>query len=289
MIKTTFFCWIAFLFCFQLQAQDLLVTLEGDSLNCQILKETKKEVTYKYKIKNQEFTTTISKMAVARIAYNYYTTSEVNNVSLINKPPKFQLGINVGWGYRIAPLDKGSINPGLHDHFKKLKSSLVIEPYIDFYFNDRFGIGLKHSMSTSKATLEDVQISLSSGNTYRGTLDDKIKISYTGPVFNFRIPKESITLLFRGSLGLIHYKNTLQVSNATGSDTFYLKGLSAGTFLEANVAFTMNNNLHLNAGIGLLSASLVSVELQDGSYTDSIDTEEDLSRIEFKVGISFGK
>jgi hypothetical protein len=86
------------LFTTSLHAQDLIVTNEGDSLNCKITKIKSENVFFTFKYKDEIRNTLLPINQVKYHQYNYFQQSEVPSDIVKNKEiyPRFRASINGG-------------------------------------------------------------------------------------------------------------------------------------------------------------------------------------------------
>jgi len=94
------------------RGQDLIVTTEGDSINCKITKAEPDYIYFTFKHKGEMRNTLLSVAQVKTYTYNYYSNSEVpSESSVTNFPyPRFRAAINGGWSYRTAKITSVKLN-----------------------------------------------------------------------------------------------------------------------------------------------------------------------------------
>src|SRR5690554_4359740 len=106
-----------------LYAQDLIVTTDGDSINCKITKVRADNIYFTFKHKDEIRSTLLPMTGVNTHQVDYYQTSEVPLEKIIGYKnyPQFRLALNGGFSYLTAPVAEGVPNY-LKDYVKELKS-----------------------------------------------------------------------------------------------------------------------------------------------------------------------
>ena len=97
-----------FLIISNIQAQDLIVTNSGDSINCKITKTTKDYVHFTFKYNEEIRNTLLPINQIAAQQKDYFSVSELPfNYTLKDVFPHFRVAIDGGWQYRTVKLASG--------------------------------------------------------------------------------------------------------------------------------------------------------------------------------------
>jgi len=98
MIRIFLFVFVAFLFISNLQAQDLIVTNSGDSINCKIIETTKDYVYFTFKHDTEIRNTLLPVNQITSQQKNYFSVSGVpENYPYKDIFPHFRIAVDGGW------------------------------------------------------------------------------------------------------------------------------------------------------------------------------------------------
>ncbi|MDR3339812.1 MAG: hypothetical protein LBT25_06960, partial [Candidatus Symbiothrix sp.] len=137
------------IFSISLQAQDLIVTGEGDSLNYKITKVKK------------------------------------DPISMKEIYPHFRLALTGGWSYLTARLSDDT-PAEFKDYSKELKSGFHYDVDFSYYFVEQLGVGFKYHEFLSSNKMDNVYATYPDGSTEYGSMSDDIRINFIGPFFSTR-------------------------------------------------------------------------------------------------------
>jgi len=190
--KMKFFLTIAYLavFIISLHAQDLIVTNQGDSLNCKITKVKRDYIYFTFKHNDEIRNTLLPNDQVVQYQKNYYSTAEVPADKIKGNEiyPHFRFAVSGGWSYRTVSLSS-SVPADFKDYMKKLKSGFNYELGLTYYFTEMLGAGLKYNEFLSSNEIGDVYVNYLDGTTEYGNMSDNIRIKFIGPLFSYRLLK----------------------------------------------------------------------------------------------------
>lgn len=182
-------------------SQDLIVTIEKDSIAGKIVDDSGDLVRYTYIRDHQIFQKQIGKDRVFSIQYGYYTNpANIKNVSVkksnAGQLAKWQFGLNGGFAYRLfrAPIGATAYQTKYLD---RLRKGFSVGGDVFYFPWKKIGVGLKYDLFSANhsrdiRTKDDVRIHfLGSSIAYRSKLGDS-----------------GFTLLPAFWLGYQHYKNS---------------------------------------------------------------------------------
>lgn len=266
--------------CSRVEAQDLIVTSDGDSLNCRITKRNAQFVFFTLAQNGQSKNTLLAANKVASVRKAFYGSSTLpEGISSVSGKDysKWQFGLRGGYAYRTAKVSN-QISSQYQDYMKKLKSGFVLGGDIHYFVSEPLGFGLKYSFNKHK-------------NEEGTDVKDDITMHYIAvSMLNRYIlvnPKNSFLLGI--NLGYQSFKDkTIVIGNPVditgnsagfGLETGFVHQLSAGSALHFGLAYNMATLYKIKVGQGAIKQT---VKLEKGQY-------EGLSRLELTIGMKFGK
>ncbi len=276
---------------FSSQAQDLIVTSEGDSLNCKITRIKLDNIYFTFKHKEEIRSTLLPKSQVLFQQYNYYQISEVPADKVVGNEvyPHFRAAINGGWSYRVAKISN-SVPSDFKQYAKDLNSGIHYGLDLSYYFSEPLGVGFKYYNYKSKNKIDNIYISFIDGQTQYGKMSDDISINFIGPFFSTRMlnTDKKNSLLMNLGIGYMGYKN-----NAVLISDYTIRGNSLGLSWDIGYDIGLSENFAIGFQFSWMVGTLTQVEISDGSRTETIkfDKEnfENLSRIDLSIGLRFNK
>lgn len=272
-------------------SQDLIVTNEGDSLNCRITKIKTDNIYFTFKHKDEIRSTLLPLNQVKFHQYNYYQTSVVPADKVVGNEiyPHFRAAINGGWSYRVAKL-ADNIPSDFERYMKDLKSGYHYGLDLSYYFSEQLGIGLKYYVYKSKNSIDDIYVTRPDGSTQNGKMSDDISIDFIGPFFSTRLlnATKKNSLILNLGIGYMGYKDkTVLITDYT------IKGNTLGLCWDIGYDIGISENLAIGFQFSYMIGTLTKYELFDGTKTETIKLEKDnyesLSRIDLSIGLRFNK
>jgi hypothetical protein len=258
-------------------AQDLVVTTEGDSLNCKITKIKGGYVYFAFSHQNEVRNTLLPQTQVKYHQYNYYAAPEVLPFQIAGYQPEFQhwrLAFNAGWSRRLAPLPDG-LTSQQKEYAGKLKNGFNISADAGYFFTEMFGVGLKYDLfKTSNSS---------------SVGEDNISITFVGPAFAMRFYNRSKTNSWYMDLelGYMGYKD--QGKKLGNPVTF--KGSTFGAVWNIGYDFAISGNWAAGIQLSFLSGMLTECELTENGVTRKIELEKDeyegLGRMNISIGLRY--
>lgn len=282
------------IFVLNTNAQDLILTKDGDSLNCKISKIRGDYIYFSYFQKNEIRNTLIDVNNIKLYQYNYYSNSEIkDNYSKIDKPvstnknsnySNVQLNVDGGIAIRTAKLPN-DIPPSLKDYYRDMKSGLVYNFDIMFYFSEQWGGGFKYNSYNSKSEYnnyslfyEDLKIT--------SDLRDITTISFMGPIVSNRYISRNNKNSFQTNVG-IGYLDFKEESFFVIDNL--ITGNTVGLIYDIAYESKLNKNWALAFKFSWLIGSLTEVEVSNKFEKQTIKLKEGeyegLSHIDFSIGL----
>jgi len=274
-----------------LYSQDLVVTSEGDSLNCKITKIKENSIYFVFKHKDEIRSTLLPLDQVKYHQYNFYQTAVVpTNKKLLNEVyPHFRVAINGGLSYRTAKL-ANNIPSDFEKYMKELKSGSHYGLDVSYFFSEQLGLGIKYSVYNSRNEIDNVSVTRPDGSTQYGKMSDNISINFIGPFISTRLlngnKKKSFLMNF--GIGYLGYKdNTVLINDYT------IKGSTIGPCWDIGYDIGISKNLAIGFQLSYTIGALSQFDVSDGITTKTVKLEKDsyesLSRIDLSIGLRFNK
>lgn len=273
------------------KAQDLVVTPEGDSINCRITQIKKDLIYFRFNHKGETRTTLIPLKEARGFQYNYYTTTEISNDdSYIMRHSKLRIALNGGLSLRTAPLPDG-LNSNQRQYLRQLKSGVGFGADIGFFFSESIGVGASYSVHKSTVKKSDMPVEDSDGFFVLMNVSDKITMNYIGPTLFTRFSSDQSkgSWISHLSLGYLTYKD----ASVVGNDYLLITGSTLGAKFGVGYDIPLSKEIGLGLEVSFVGGTLSEITVGNGysSTTISLDKEnyEGLSRVDLTLGIRFYK
>ncbi|MFW5820126.1 MAG: hypothetical protein ACOCWA_02460 [Bacteroidota bacterium] len=272
-------------------SQDLVVTSEGDSINCKITKIKSEYIYFTFKHENEVRNTLLPLGSVKNHQYNWYTVPEVKKqqINRYQNFDRFRLAVNVGYSYQSAKISEN--NPSdFEEYMKDLRSGYHIGADFFYYITEPIGFGLKYSMFRTSNQMENIYLTDPYGTRHYGNMADDIRITFIGPTFSTRMlnKNKSGAFLMNMAIGYLGYNNDFILI-----DEYSMNGSTAGYIYEMGYDWMLGGNTFLGLQMSYLGGNLFSYELTKGTYTEKVELDPEVdelistSRFDFSVGLRF--
>jgi hypothetical protein len=278
------------IFTISLQAQDLIVTNDGDSLNCKITKVKTDNIYFTFKYEGEIRNTLIPVAQVTHYKFDYYQEAEVPIAKGYKIYPRFRVELNGGWNYRIAKISE-NVPSDLTSYIRKLMSGFHVGAGLTYYFSEYFGGGVKYNNYWSSNKINNVQVTYLDGTTDFGNISDDIHVTFIGPVFSTRLfnSKKTNCILLNLAVGYVEYKD----KGVLASKNIEIEGSTVGACMDVGYDIGISKNWALGIQVSLMSGVISQVKYSDGRQTQTIKLDnnqrENLARIELSIGLRFNK
>ena len=272
-------------------SQDLIVTNDGDSINCKITRVKTGNVYFTFNHKNEIRNTLLPLSNIKNYKFDFYDTSEIPEGKIIGYEnyQHIRIAVNGGYSYMTAKVAE-SVPTDFRKYVKGLKSGYHFGGDINYYFTETLGFGGKYFVFKSSNSIDDIYLEYDNGDIEYGKMSDDLTISFIGPIFSTRIlsPSKQNAFLMNISLGYMGYSNDKIVI-----DKYKMTGSTMGLSLDVGYDIGLSKNLSLGFQLSLISGVMSSYKLSDGTYTETITLEkgnyEGLNRVDLSIGLRFNK
>lgn len=290
-MKNVYILSLFFLCTLTVFSQDLVVTSDGDSINCRITKVKSEFIYFTFMHQGEIRSTLLPVSQVVSHRFGYYPQSEVPMGMAVGAKnyKQFRLALNGGYSYLTAKLSN-DIPSDFKDYTKDLKSGYHFGTDFTYFFSESFGFGARYLLFKSSNSLDNIYVEDIYGNRSYGKMQDDLNISFIGPTFSTRLlgrNKEN-AFIINISFGYMGYRNDGVLINP-----YKLTGSTMGTSYDISYDIGLSKKLSLGFQLTLISGLLSEYRLDDGTSTQTIKLEkgeyEGLGRIDLSVGLRFGK
>lgn len=260
-----------------LQAQDLIVTSEGDSINCKITKQKENHLYFTFKHGDEIRNTLLPMNQITAHQYNFYPETVAPEVKKIrsNDYSRWRLAFNGGFSKETARISN-QVPAQQREFVEDLMSGTNISADVNYYFSESIGAGFKYlnfSSSTDVAT-----------TPYR-TEEFTLDIDFIGPCVSTRLLNASKknALFLNMGIGYVGYHFDLNTSS--------IKGKTAGLLYDVGYDIGISEKMSIGLQLSYLMGQLTKYEMIQGNNKQTVELEEgnyeSLNRLDFSVGIRF--
>ncbi len=293
-MKRFVFLFASLLGAFCVQAQDLVVTTDQDSINCKIMHVYSAEIYFKYKDDGREKSMLMPLSKVAYYEKNYYGVQEKEeSTSTTDKAdagggktivdyPKLRIGLQLGLSYQLGQIPDG-LKAQDEEHLEGLRSGLSYGVEISHFVNRVLGFGAKLSYFRAKQETEGyIWFDPSTSIFYETTMVDDVRILFVGPSLSFRnLPITSRSSFYSSvSIGGLLYKD-----NAYLMEPITITGSATGVGLDLGYDISLSKHFSLGILFSTTLGVLTNVEVEDSSGISEVPVNFSLCRFDLSVGI----
>lgn len=267
-------------------AQDLIVTITGDSIYCRAEKTTDTFVYYvTRKTKRGKFEL-ISRKEVVDVIYNFedgfLTKGKLKDFSVVQVYGTFT-------GSRILTGGVRNLSERFDEYISKLKWGSGYTAGVNLFVSKSIGLGVLYSQSNYSNSIDIVQV----GTGFRGELSDDFSLKYIAFSLAYRVnihSSESFILLC-GGLGYVSYHN-----DASTIYAYTLDGSTIGSHLYVSFNLSLGSGIFIPIQFGFKGTSISNFDLKfkeslpkdfEEAILSDIENSEPASylRLELSVGL----
>lgn len=286
---------------------DLVVTLDYDSIACDILAEDDEQLEVKLNYEGMIQEAIIRKEHTVAIIRDYYTqpTTDTNyevpvfehpstptpvNLSEqpLVKPKLFRLEISGGFSRRLGSTPPNT-DPAIQEHYNRLKSGFSYSIAAGALLFEDWGFGIRYDYFRSQSTINNASIVFQNPPlTFTGRLEESVQINTFGPEF---LAKTSILNgdgEVAGKAGLYYTWFKDEITEIAFIST---KGKSITLRLGADLNYFLTRSLAFRIGGSITTGSVSEFDFVGptgtATYTVTSDEAESLTRIDVGVGLLF--
>ena len=257
-------CWLC--------AQDLIVTTQGDSINCSITTISSARLFYSQQIGDDIRRDNIALSNVALYSRKGYFPVILGNSSspAVRKRKdepsgRWQLGVEAGISRRIGEVPP-DLDPMLEDHIEAQRNGLHVSGSIHYFIKEELALGVvynsffgaKHSMEIT-GTAED-------GSTVTGILAEDVRMRWI-PFSVLYAPRSQGRTSFQGSVGIgpLFYRNYAIILN-----NVLITGASAAMGASVRLQHRLTSTASIGLHVAYMAGSIDRFEYDFGSTKATI-------------------
>jgi hypothetical protein len=297
-----------------LSAQDLILTVTGDSMNVHI-KKVKNEYIEFEQVLNNKISQAILPLTLVKVYQtNYFAEpfySQIKIQSEENTPPKNisdksvyergqiyvskksrdysnnRIGIAFGYSNRLAKISS-DLPPDLYNYVKRLRHGFNINVDIAHFLKKGFGLGVKYSLFKSSNSPVDIYVYDASNNLIYGTMQDRVSIHFAGLMFSTRkvFKKDNAIINFNLAPGILFYKD-----KAVFISPFNITGKSFWLYFDINGEYFVSKKVSIGLGLALTGGVIDKIKVSNSSGSQTINLSkgnyENITRLDLSVGPRF--
>lgn len=272
---------------FSVNAQDLIVTSNGDSINCKIDTATSEYLYFSNSVGVVPFTQ-LPLDQVLLYSREYYPENITSSGMLARMEGRktFWLSFNLGLSYRFGEIDP-QLSYQMERYVRGLKSGTVLGINAIYFIGYSSGIGLNYSRFGKSNSMGNVPLYNSSGERVTGDVADNITISYLGPSYAARLLSSDMKHSLTGCFGIGYMKY-----NDVGEylTEIIITGETLGMLLDIGYNYNISENLAIGIQTSFLGGVLTKYDMEFGGRTRTVTLEEDeyesLSRADFSIRLT---
>lgn len=256
-----------------MQAQDLVVTSTGDSINCNITKMDAVNIFFTFKEENDIHKTMMPFQMIRAYQFNFYPGTVIAEPE-IEVHPEFshwRIGLNGGVSRETSHLAL-EVPYELVDYAKSLQSGANLSGDVFYYLSEYIGLGVKYAAFSSTAD------KVSNSNLDNFNLD----IKFYGPALSGRLMNQTKknAFFFNVAIGKVDYKILMPMANLTGKTITSMLDVGYDVRIYKKLALGMQLS-YLGGYISSFKGNSAygAVNPEDGGYRES------LNRLDLSLGI----
>lgn len=291
-MKKLFFIALFIFITGSVYSQDLIITNNGESINCKITQVNADTIYFTLKHRGVIRKNSLPVSVVKVHQLNYYQNSEISmgevqkNIVGLNQDYKhFRIAVNGGLSYCTAKMSD-IVPADLQDYINELRFGYNFGADFTYFFNKSLGFGLKYNLFNSYNSKDNVYL----GNSQYGKISDNIKTSFIGPSFYSRLldMNNRNTFVMSASFGYLSFEdNQVQIEDCK------LTGSTIGLSLNVGYDVKLSEDLSLGFQLSFLQGALNKFDVIEVGRTREVELDEgeyeSMNRIDLSVGLVFGK
>ncbi len=247
-------------------AQDLIVTIQGDSIHCLISNASTNRLFYTVQMADYRRPDNIDLEQVAmytRQGYYPVILGDVEGRRKLTGYPKdhgWLMSASFGYSHRTAPIENG-LPPELKDHINKQRSGLHASGSLHYFITDEEAIGVQYNSFFGAENSIPIQVLLEDSTMVEGILADDVRLRYLGLDFLFRpLELNALTPFVAVSMGRLVYED-----RATLINNFTITGSALALNVRAGLECALGPKLSIAGSVGYFISRLKRFEVDTGS------------------------
>lgn len=289
---------ILFLFGAELcKSQDLILTTNNDSLNCQIIEKKGSFLIYKIKVEDAYQSRAVKEEFVLKYEVGYYLKNNKNNASgnsaKSEKVKNFNEGVFMVIGFnrsQLLELYANGTPSELKDYANDLMNSISFNAEVDAFISKKFSLGLRYELYKSDASKNNLATAGPS-NTYYFDLEEDLVIHTISPKLNFRTTfideKNPIILSAMVDYNILNNLFSIEEDGGSYKASGDMKGQKIGLSIAASYERVINNDLKIGFTTMFKTCSLDKVKINGVDQTLVGNNQLNINRLNIGVFLAF--
>ncbi|MFT4661531.1 MAG: hypothetical protein ACI8XB_001809 [Patiriisocius sp.] len=276
------------LFVYDFYSQDLIITVEGDTINCAITYRNKNKIYYTSNVNKIYKSTSIRKKNIQKYEVSYYRDSITGEFDIVNIPEIQQFRAAFSLGYGRAALINFSDVVDFAKFERDLQKGIQFSGDFTYFFTEFSGFGVVVSRFQPPESKNYLNIQYMARNYINVTAKDKMSVTFIAPSYTTRSVSydNHRTVFLNLAIGYLRFKDEfefLEKSTMTGN--------SLG--LRGNFGFDQQLSEHLQIGIesSYLLGATGRVKLANDGKFNSIESSAlrpiRLGRFDASIGLRY--
>ncbi len=286
---------------------DLVVTLDYDSIACDILSEDKEQIDVRLNYDGLIQEAIIRKEHTVAIVRDFYikeslvsetevpvfehpntpTPVDIPDTDVVQKK-LFRVEVNGGFAYRLGASPPNS-DPAIQEHYDRLRSGFSYSLAAGALLFEDWGFGLRYDYFRSASTINNASIVFQNPPlTFTGRLEESVQITSFGPEFLARTTILNGDGEVAGKAGLYYTWFKDEITEIAFITT---TGESVALRLGVDLNYFITNSLAFRLGGSITTGTVTEFDFVGptgaASYTVTADEGESLTRIDVGAGLIF--
>lgn len=273
MNKLLLFLLAAFIGIHALQAQDLVVTSMGDSINCNITKMDAVNIYFTFKEENDIRKTMMPFQMLRTYQFNFYPGTVIGESEKVTNYdfPHWRIGLNGGVSRQTAHLAL-EVPYELAGYAESLQSGVHLNGDAFYYISENIGVGVKYVAFSATAD------KISNSNLDNFTLN----VRFYGPALSGRLMNQTKknAFLFNVAIGNVDYKMLMPMVSVIGN--------TLSSMFEVGYDVRIYKSLAVGMQLSYLAGYISSFKGNSGYGNGSMELSgyrESLNRLDLSLGV----
>ena len=290
-MKHLFLLFSIIILTYTASSQDLIVTIDNDSINGKLTKLKKNYVYFYFDLNDVHLAVTlIPRTYIQNIVHNYYRPIKLppkEKVVKYREFPAFRLSFGSGGSYRLLAISS-DIHSEMIDYTKRLNFGYNFHLDVAGYFNKHIGLGA--SCKWFKASNYMDRMDITQENTETEYFMDDINVCFLAPMLSGRFLNKTQrhALHLNASIGYLGYWN-----NARYNWDYQAKAYATGISFDVGYDIRVYKSLWIGFQLSLIAEAFANYSFHSEASASMIDfpegKTESLNRIDFSIGLRFSK
>ena len=270
------------LFCKIAYAQDLIVTKNGDSINCKILERKGPILIFETTSGKLKTKKGVNTNAILKTEKNYYFITND-----IDKESNFVL--NFGYNKSVLTKYYRETNIDIYDkYFSKLTNGRTVHLDMTYWVFKRVGARLSYDNYYSTSSEDTMPMYNNNGVLVNYFLQEDLNIHSLSPGICYRTPifSHKNNLILSASYEYNMFFNPYSINDFNAE----MQAKSSGVNFGASLERTINNHFNIGFNVKYRFSKIENIDfVYDGNFVNYIYDEEDkLNLNRYDVGIIIG-